>query len=186
MPRVAALGSAARVRASRALILIVAVATVACSQYEQLSVRSAWDRGADFSRLQTFAWLPGADAEPGDQRAADRVVDGRLRADVDRVLRAKGFAPAAAGAAPDFLLNYRITTDAEWGSSEWQPGWAGTATVIADDPGTLYLGVLDPTTRKLLWFGATPARLLPHLSMETQLGRVDTGVEKILKRFPPQ
>lgn len=168
-------------RTSRVWIVIVALVAAGCFQ---IGVRSGRDRSADFSRLQTFAWLPIGEAAVGDQRVADRVVDARVRAEVDRVLREKGFTAAGPGAAPDFLLNYRVTTEAQVGEHVWDG--ADAQPMVATEPGMLYVAVLEPTTRRVLWYASTPARLLPHLSMQTQLERVDAAVEKLFRNFPPR
>jgi len=50
-----------------------------CSQF---TVRSDWDRSADFRALRTYAWLPLSEAAPADQRVLDRAIDARIRTDV--------------------------------------------------------------------------------------------------------
>ena len=50
-------------------IPILLALLVACNQFR---VRSAFDPGADFTRLRTYAWLPLDQGEPEDQRFLDR------------------------------------------------------------------------------------------------------------------
>ncbi len=176
-------------------VLAIAAVVAGCSS---VRVRTASDPAADFGRLHTFAWLPANQAAPADQFVQDRAVDKRLRADVASTLRAKGFTPAADGTDPDFLLNYRVSTTPAskmrtesarigWDSG-WWGGWAGPEVIEADnyEQGTLYIAVLDPKARRMIWIGAAEARLLPHISLERRLDRVDAAVEKTLADFPPR
>jgi hypothetical protein len=110
------------------------------------------------------------------------------------VLREKGYTPA--GDAPaDFLLNYRVSSTptssmrgahsvAGWGG--WWMGWPGWEGAYTEnyDQGSLFIASLDPTTRRMTWLGVAQARLLPHISYDRSLERIDAAVAKILADFP--
>jgi hypothetical protein len=175
-------------------VLLLGVALAGCSRF---AVRTRHDPSADFAALHTFAWLPPNEAAPADQYVLDRAIDARIRSAVGGELRAKGFGPAE-GAAPDFLLNYRLaSTPASgargdpmrfgWGTG-WWVGWAGSEAIYTEsyDNGALFLAVLDPRSRRMIWIGAAEARLLPHISLERSLERVDAAVHRILEDFPPR
>ncbi len=163
---------------------------VACSQF---GVRSSRDPSADFTRLRTYAWLPRDQADVTDQRVLDRYIDARIRTAVDRELGGKGFRPASAG-EPDFYLNYRLATepaDAVKGGRRpyYGPGWGawpGAETLLREsyDAGTLFLGALEPASKRAIWLGSAQARLLPHISLEKRAKRVDDAVHAILADFP--
>lgn len=182
----------ARLRLIPPLLLALAIAG-ACSRF---TIRSGYDRSADFSRLRTYAWLPLDEAAREDQRVLDRYIDARIRTDVAKALGAKGYHPAGS-AAPDFLLNYRLAT-APAESVKGDPsryfygagwyGWPGIETLYTEsyDAGTLYIAVLDAQSKHMIWLGAADARLLPHVSLERRVRRVDAAVEQILARFPPR
>lgn len=53
------------------------------------------------------------------------------------------------------------------------------------DEGALFIAVLDPKSQHMIWVGVAEARLLPNLSYERTLGRIDDAVSQILERFPP-
>ncbi|HEV7730671.1 MAG TPA: DUF4136 domain-containing protein [Candidatus Binatia bacterium] len=174
-------------------LLALALGVTACSQF---TVRTRQDPSQDFKTLRTFAWLPIAEAAPADQVTQDRAVDKRIRTDVEKELQAKGYTPAPDGRSADFLLNWRITsrpasemrgdpTFAPWGTGWWS-GWQGGYAVYSDDydTGTLFLAVLDASRHQVIWLGAAEARLLPHISLERRLGRVDDAVHDVLKEFP--
>jgi hypothetical protein len=181
------------VRSRNVALLLLLAGLIACSQFR---VRARSDPNADFDRLHTFAWLPLDQVEPADQRVLDRAVDARIRQRVDADLRARGFVPADE-AGPDFYLNYRVTSSpgsamrgprTPYGWGGWWTGWAGAEGVYSEsfDVGALYLAVVDPRTRHMIWVGAAEARLLPHVSLERRLKRVDTAVYRLLEYFPPR
>jgi hypothetical protein len=165
----------------------------ACSQFV---ISSHYDPQTDFAALHTFGWLPRGEAAPADQMTPNENFDRRIKADIEQDLRAKGFVPAG-DAAPDFLLNYRLTSTpvsaiqgdpsfGGWGGW-WMmtPGWQ--AQYSADyDEGALYVAVLDPNSQRMFWVGAAQARLLPSMSFERTLKRIDAAVADILKSFPPR
>lgn len=175
------------------LVLLAALLAAACSQF---SIKTNHDERVDFSRFKTYAWLPLEEAAPADQRVLDRYIDTRIRKAVDRELGAKGYRPAAS-AAPDFLLNYRLATEvadsvkgdpgryfrgAYWG------GWPGIETFYREsyDEGSLFMAVIDGSSKQMVWLGAAQARLLPHISLEARAKRVDEAVHQILEGFPPK
>jgi uncharacterized protein DUF4136 len=170
-------------------LVVLALVASGCTQFD---VRSRQDPNVEFGRLRRYAWLPASEAEPADQRVNDRAIDARIRAAVDRELRAKGYVAADSGPA-DFLLNYRVSTspnDVLVGNRPgyvvdlWY-GWPGAQTVYDNhDVGTLYLAALDRETKRMIWVGAAQARLLPHISYEKRATRVDAAVKKIMSSFP--
>jgi len=175
-------------------LLVASCVTLSMAACTQFLVRSHRDPAASFASLRTFAWLPKADAEPADQNVQHRGFDRRIRADVERALREKGYEPAGDGAA-DFLLNYRVTssptssmrgTNSVGGWGGWWigwPGWEGAYTETYDQ-GALFIAAVDPRTKHMTWLGVAQARLLPHISFERSLERIDDAVEKILESFP--
>jgi hypothetical protein len=170
-------------------LCVLAFALQGCTQFD---VRSRQDPNVEFGRLRRYAWLPASEAEPADQRVNDRAIDARIRAAMERELRAKGY--VAAGSEPaDFLLNYRVSTSPNdvlvrnrrgYVVDLWY-GWPGAEAVYDNhDVGTLYLAALDRETKRLIWVGAAQARLLPHISYEKRVKRVDAAVKKTMKSFP--
>jgi hypothetical protein len=175
----------------RVLVSCTVLLLAGCTQF---LVRSRQDPAVSFAPLRTFAWLPKADAEPADQNVQHRGFDRRIRADVERALGEKGYAPAAQGAAADFLLNYRVTSSPTtatrgngslggWGGYwiGW-PGWEAAYTESYDQ-GAFFIAALDPKTKHMTWLGVAEARLLPHISYDRSLERIDDAVGKILKDF---
>ena len=176
-----------------ALLPLPAILLLGCSQFR---VRSSHDPNTDWGRMRTYAWLPADQAAPADQRVQDRYLDRRLRAAVDTELRAKGDRPADPGEQPDFLLNYRLSTtpgssmvvdpDMRFGGTAWM-AWPDASAVYSQsyDVGTLYIAVIDPRSKRMVWVGAAETRLVPTMSLDRKAKRVDAAVHAILARFPP-
>jgi hypothetical protein len=164
-----------------------------CSQF---TVRTDHDPAASFGNVRTYAWLPVDQAAPADQSLPDRYLDKKLREAVDQELGKKGYRPA--GDAPaDILLNYRLARSVmdevhgdpggrarAYGWYGW-PGFARLGTESYEE-GTLFLGILDPGTKRLTWLGAANTRLLPHVSLEKRVKRVQAAIQKLLAEFPPR
>jgi hypothetical protein len=168
---------------------VLALVASGCTQFD---VRSRQDPSVEFGRPATVRVAPPSEAEPADQRVNDRAIDARIRAAVDRELRAKGYVAADSGPA-DFLLNYRVSTSPNDVLVRNRPGyvidlwygWPGAQTVYDNhDVGTLYLAALDRETKRMIWVGAAQARLLPHISYEKRVKARGCGVKKILTSFP--
>lgn len=170
-------------------LCVLAVVISGCTQFD---VRSRQDPNVRFDGLRRYAWLPASEAEPADQRVNDRAIDARIRAAIDRELRAKGYVAADSEPA-DFLLNYRVSTSPNdvlvrnrrgYVVDLWY-GWPGAESVYDNhDVGTLYVAALNRETKHMIWVGAAQARLLPHISYEKRAKRVDAAVKKILTSFP--
>lgn len=180
-------------RARLSLLLLLAIVLAGCSQFD---VRSRQDPNIDWSRMRTYAWLPPEEAAPADQRVQDRYFDRRIRQDVAKELAAKGYRPADAGQQPDFLLNYRLASQPAsavradpqgyWGGT-WSANWmtdGGAYYSDSYDEGTLYIAMVDPSSKRIVWVGLAQARLVPTMSFERRKKRLDAAVHRILERFP--
>jgi len=182
------------IRVTLPLLVLAALVVAGCSRF---SVRSTHDPAANFRDLRTYAWLPPEQAAPADQRVQDRYLDRRLRAAVDTELRTKGFTPVEPGQQPDFLLNYRLATtptssmhadpDLRFGGSSWM-AWPDASAVYSDnyDVGRLYIAVIDPRSKRMIWVGVAEARLVPTMSLDRKAKRVDAATRSILASFPPR
>lgn len=52
--------------------------------------------------------------------------------------------------------------------------------------GALYIAVIDPGTRRMIWVGVAETRLVPTMSLDRKAKRVDQAVRSILAGFPPR
>ena len=65
--------------------------------------------------------------------------------------------------------------------------WPDASAVYSQsyDVGTLYIAVIDPRSKRMVWVGAAETRLVPTMSLDRKAKRVDAAVHAILARFPP-
>lgn len=149
----------------------------------------------DFSRLDSYAWLPDAERKPVDPVADNSLLAERVRPAVDQALESRGFRPAATGQPASFLVSYLASagtradvhaTPAVGGLHPWG-GW-----VVADDVWlseyqtlTLVVDVLDPSSRRLLWRGSLEARFDERMSPAQRSERIYQMVSQVLAKFPP-
>jgi len=152
-----------------------------------------FDRGADFSRYRTYAWIPGAQETSGDKRVDTSLVTARIRAAVDAQLRAKGYTASSSG-TPDLLIAYHA------GMKDMMKGAStqnyigdrahGTFTTISDiqpyHEGTLTIDIVDAASRHLIWQSSAKADVDPGLGPEERDARVKSVVQAMLAHFPPQ
>ena len=65
--------------------------------------------------------------------------------------------------------------------------WPDASAVYSQsyDVGTLYIAIIDPRSKRMVWIGAAQARLVPTMSLDRKAKRVDAAVHAILAKFPP-
>jgi hypothetical protein len=112
-----------------------------------------YDRRANFSGYQTYAWAGGTNL-------ADDLNNARIVAAVDRQLGAKGLTQVDSTRNPDLLVVYRVGLhqdleingyDNRWMGPPGGPSWARLERVPV---GTLAVGIIDAKTRSVVWRAA--------------------------------
>ena len=100
------------------------------------------------------------------------------------------------GSKADLLLGYQLAIDQEkqingFGDNlgGWGP-WAGglgtfSASTSSNYIGTFVVGMYDPAMKKLVWIGAAQRAIEPSKKQEKNQERLNKGVQKLLKDFPP-
>jgi hypothetical protein len=181
---------------SMRVFLALSALTLACSG---IRVDHDYDPSANFASLQTWAWLPHA-GRSGDPRLDNALLDSRIRAAVESELAAKGYARASSG-KPDFQVTYHLSVEGKLAVDtvyrDYPPGsygrvgyrrggWGYTETRVREyDEGTLLIDVLQAESGALLWRGSGVATVREESTPEKRTKRINTAVEKILERFPP-
>jgi hypothetical protein len=177
------------------LLIALLIAVLAAPPALAGKADSEYDADFDFTTLHTFDWLPvTATFPPGHPLAPGGEVDRRVRAAVEKRLRAKGFVPAREGGA-DFLLHYDAgLRDRLLGEGDPEPfvhgggvrvtfAWKEGEQARVYSEGSLVLEVIDPQSRKAVWVGwATEVARDPEMLR----GKIDKTVRRILRRFPPE
>jgi hypothetical protein len=181
-------------RATR--ILTVLIAAAALSGCSTMKIHTDYDPGRDFSRLQSYAWLPSPPQRTGDPRIDNSLLNARIRTAVDAQVAERGYRMTSPEEA-DFLISYHaglenkldvntIHSSYGYGRGRWYGG-GGSETIVREyEQGTLLLDFLDPKTRELMWRGSASDRIKRKDSPEESQKRVNEAVAAILKRFPPQ
>jgi hypothetical protein len=169
------------------ILLLVVVAACRSAQ-----VGYDYDRGADFSRYRSYAWVSTGQKATGDKRLDSSLVDARIRRAIDSQLRAKGYA-VSAGGSPDFLVAYHTgMKDLMKGASTQNyigDRAHGTFTTISDvqpyHEGTLTLDIVDATSQRLVWQASVRADVDQSLDPKERDSRMEDVVRAMLAHFPP-
>jgi hypothetical protein len=152
-----------------------------------------YDRGADFSRYHTYAWVSSAQQATGDRRLDSSLVDSRIRTAIVTELRAKGYIKAT-NSTPDFLVSYHA------GMKDMMKGAStqnyigdrahGTFTTISDiqpyNEGSLMIDIVDAPSQQLIWQASAQAEIDQNLAPKERDARVHNVVRAMLSHFPPQ
>ncbi len=151
------------------------------------SVTYDYDKAADFSRLRTYAWVPGTNLK--DQINHKRVLEA-----IDAQLASKGLTRVEAGARPDLLVAYHATFDKDLRINGFSSGWGGyrfagsrsgsawTDTILN---GTLVLDIVDAKTGSIVWRGVASKEIDTKASPEKRDKNLRKAAEKLLKSYPP-
>jgi Domain of unknown function (DUF4136)/Protein of unknown function (DUF2950) len=141
------------------------------------TVRVQWDRGADFSRYQTFHWVEG-------QPALDPEVDRMIRETVDNELSVDGIFPDEA--EPGLQVSYYASAKEEVAvtggySADWTQ--SGAVTMSHYLAGTLVIDVVDAAENRLLWRATATATVTGD--RKKSRSRIPQVVKKMFADFPP-
>ncbi|MGM0570969.1 DUF4136 domain-containing protein [Marinobacter sp.] len=149
-----------------------------------------YDSNAAFTSYQTWAFAP--DAGKGYTS-----LDGsRVEAAVTRELEAQALSQTGADTA-DLLVSYRIddverldTTGFSYGLGfgSGRFGWGlSTAPPVREvREGQLVVELVDSTTNRVVWRGASKRYLNENQSPETRQQLIDEVVASMFERYPPQ
>lgn len=151
-----------------------------------------YDRSASFSRYHAYTWVSGVQKATGDRRLDSALVDARIRAAIERELRAKGY-QAASNDSSDFLVAYHAgVKDMMKGASTQNyigDRAHGTFTTISDiqpyHEGTLTIDIIDAESHQLVWQASAKADVDQSLGPAERDVRIATIVRAMLSHFPP-
>jgi hypothetical protein len=177
----------------RTLTVLVGIAALLASGCSSVSTSFDYDRETDFSRLNTFAWMPTEQASGNAQQAqlSNDLFTQRLRRVVNRNLEGKGYSIDTED--PDFVIVYHTGVQdkvnvTNWGYTYgpyWGP-WGQSVDVHQYTEGTLIIDFIDWDTKNLVWRGtAQKALTSSNPSPDEVERRLQEIVDKLLKPFPP-
>ena len=159
-------------------ILFASLAADATAQ----TVRVAWDREADFTKLKTYEWMGTQQPLPNE---ANHI---RITRAIENGLEQRGFEKAAFE-DPDVLILYKAGVDQKVGADSYQTvsQWDSTSVKTMmnfhrEKKGTLTVEMYDGKTHKIIWRAAGSDVLPKPDKMEKA---IDKAVESLLRHYPP-
>lgn len=172
--------------------LFVLLAVSACTAQK---VSYDYDQSIDFVAFKSYRWLEQDAKGKHDPRVKNDLMDARIKRSVDNALKARNYIELAEGDV-DFNVTYqvgiekrteadRVRTGIGFGYSYWDLGFQTDTIVREYDQVTLYLDVIDPKTKKLIWRGTREYRYRSGGSVADKDARIQQMVGEILGGFPP-
>jgi hypothetical protein len=167
----------------------VAVLTIGAGWASAQDVNVNYMPGKDFSPYKTYKWVEIQGAEK-----PDAIVDGQIKAAIDKALAAKGLTKAT-GETADLFIAYQVAVNQErqWntyntgGYGAWRYGGGmGTATSSTIQIGTVALDMYDASAKELVWKGQASKTLSGEKDPEKRQKNIDKAMAKLLKDFPPK
>ena len=164
----------------RVALLLPMLALVACATLE---VATDYDHQANFSRYQTYAWLPGTEVN-------NPLVAQRIHNAIDGQLAAKGLRKAES--SPDLLIATHASIDQEkqinvdsfgYGYGRWGAWGGGSTTVNVQNiqVGTLIVDLIDASSKQLVWRGVARDTINKTVSQE----KAQQVALKLFEKYPP-
>ena len=157
-----------------------------------ISVKSDFDRGADFSKLKTYRWYDGKPI-PGDALASNSLAKSRIVNSINQALTKKGFSETKATEA-DFIIAIHAGSKEKmqvtnWGGYGWYDPWwgpyGGRVDVSYYEEGSLVIDIVQKEDKELIWRGVATGVIRDYSDPEDAQAFVDEVVGKVLAEFPP-
>jgi hypothetical protein len=158
--------------------------TVAFAQ----NVTYDFDRGADFSKFKTYAWVRGTNLN-------DELNHKRIMRAVDAQLASRGVAKSESAANADVLVAYHATFDKNLQINGFSSGWGGyrfaghrtgTATVEEIVVGTLAIDLVDAKSKTIVWRGMATKEVDVKANADKREKNINRAAEKLFKNYPPK
>ena len=147
-----------------------------------------YDRGADFSKFKTYAWVRGTNLN-------DELNHKRIMRAVDTQLGSRGFVKSETAANADVLVAYHASFDRNLQINGFSSGWggyrfggtrSGTATVDEIVVGTLAIDMVDAKTKTIVWRAMATKEIDSKANADKREKNINRAAEKIFKNYPPK
>ena len=142
--------------------------------------------GTDFSKYHTFKWVQLTSNVHPNPIVNQEIIDA-----INNALASKGFS-LATGDKADIYVGYQCSVDQQRQWTAWGMGgglrWGGgmaTAQSSTITNGMLAVDFYDPASQQLLWRGTAAETLNPSGNPQKDQQKLNKGVVKLLKNFPP-
>ncbi len=161
------------------MLIVLGLATTSFTQ----TVKTDYDRNADFSRYKTYSWKKVETVSP-------LWVD-RIKNAVNIELAGKGWTQVARGgdvsiAAVEITREHSAVLTYYGGLENWRDseGSGYDYIVKREQVGTLVVSLFDNDTKKLVWRGSS-ANTLSNKSKKN-IKNFENGVQELFEHFPPK
>jgi hypothetical protein len=169
------------------LAALLAVVVAACGG-PSVSVNYDYDTEYDFSNLKRYAYLPIKSIGTVSELKIRRFVDA-----VNNELQKQGYTLSTEN--PDFLValhsaSKEKTDITDWGygmgpRSRWYGGYRDID-VTQYTEGTVFVDIVDPESRNLVWRGTATTAVDDSMSPDKQKERFASIAARIFANFPPK
>jgi hypothetical protein len=163
------------------ILFVVMVTTIAaCSS---IRVTSDYETGTDFSQYKSFAFY-----KTGIDKAEISDIDKRrILKDIETELLAKGMVKSE---TPDVLISIftKAREQVDVHETHWSPFYYNAyqrTTISKYTEGTLFIDVIDPEGKKLIWQGVGSGFLTKSQNPEKREANIALFVKEILEKYPP-
>ncbi|MCG8311852.1 MAG: DUF4136 domain-containing protein [Pseudomonadales bacterium] len=154
-----------------------------------------YDPAIDFVAFKSYSWLKREPTTSTDPRVSNDLLRERIIRSIDGALKRKNYVKTGADKA-DFLIAYQIgiekRTDVDtvrtgigFGYRFWDVGFQTDTIVREYNQVSLYIDVVDPQSKQLIWRGIREYRYSSGGTVAERDARIQTLVTEILNGFPP-
>jgi Domain of unknown function (DUF4136) len=168
-----------------ATLMSTAMAALLSTTLVAQDVSYDYDRSVDFTRLKTYAWVPGTNL-------TDELNHKRIVAAIDAQMAMKGMVKVDSDAKADVLIAYQTAFDKDLEIHGFSTGWAGyrfgrtgSARVEEVVVGRLAVVMIDAKTHALLWRGIATRDVDLNASAEKRDKNINKAAEKLFRKYPP-
>ena len=192
-----------RHRARTVLIGIGCSLLAVAAAAQKINVDSNRDERADFSKIQTYTWLPTPPAKTNiapdavtNPNMSQKVLGPHIIAAVDRQLTLRGLKRIEEG-QPDIKVVYYASLNvnvsaAELGSYyQYTTGWATlplgaapTSSFEILERGTIVIDVIAPGSNTAIWRGTVATNVDHENTHEKRVERINEAMTRVFERFP--
>ena len=159
------------------VLLLLGFALTSCSS---ISVRTDYDREVNFTKYQTFKWMPNPEKRLGRVKQ-NSLVDKRIRRAIKHEMETKGYRFVKSGKA-DALIVYHIAVQNKVDIDRYGY-WGRRVHVRRYKEGSIILDIVDARTKEMVWRGVAQGTV-SYLKGDPE--RVNEAVSKLLEEYPPR
>jgi uncharacterized protein DUF4136 len=151
------------------------------------SVNYDFDKGTDFSKFKTYAWVRGTEL-------ADELNHSRVVSAIDAQLAAKGLRQVEMRAKPDLLVAYHASFSRDLQISGFSSGFGpyrfgGNQTGMGRTEkilnGTLAVDIVNAGTNTIVWRGMASKDVDVNADPARRDRNINRAAERLFKNYPP-